>query len=132
MKFPEARRLADAAFGKATELGKDVAVVVVDSGGWIVLAERRNEREPFATYSAECKAVTSALIGRDSKDLTGTMERYPFLAAPLFDRLSSRFIAMGGGALLKRDDEIIGGIGIAGSGAESDHEIAKAAAAIFE
>lgn len=132
MKFGEARKLADAAFAKAEELGKEIAVTVVDSGGWIVLAERRNEREPFATYSAECKAVTAALIGRDSKDIMPTVERYPFLAAPLFERLSSRFIAMGGGALLKRGDEIMGGIGIAGSGQDTDHEIAKAAAAVYE
>lgn len=132
MKFGEARKLADAAFAKAGELGKDVAVVVADAGGWIVLAERRNEREPFATYSAECKAVTAALIGRDSKDIMPTMERYPFLAAPLFDRLSSRFIAMAGGALLKRGDDIVGGIGVAGSGQDTDHEIAKAASATFE
>lgn len=131
MKYPEARRLADTAFARADDMGKSIAVVVVDAGGWIVLAERRNEREPFATFSAECKAVTSALIGRDSKDCIGMMERYPFLAPPLFDRLSSRFIAMGGGALLRRGDEIVGGIGIAGSGADSDHEIARAAADTF-
>jgi uncharacterized protein GlcG (DUF336 family) len=132
MKFDEARRLADAALTKAAELEKLVAVVVVDSAGWVVLAENHSPREAFATYSAECKAVTSAIIGRDSKDCIGTMERYPFLHAPLYDRLSGRFLAMGGGALLKRGDDIIGGIGIAGSGAESDHEIAKAAADAFK
>jgi len=105
--------------------------VVVDAGGWVVLAENHQPREAFAAYSAECKAVTSALIGRDSKDCIGTMERYPFLHAPLYDRLSGRFLAMGGGALLKRGDNVIGGIGVAGSGAETDHEVAKAAALQF-
>ena len=131
MKFEEAREVADAALAKAKELGRPIAVVVVDAGGWVVLAENHQPREAFAAYSAECKAVTSALIGRDSKDCIGTMERYPFLHAPLYDRLSGRFLAMGGGALLKRGDNVIGGIGVAGSGAETDHEVAKAAALQF-
>jgi hypothetical protein len=32
---------------------------------------------------------------------------------------------------LKRGDDVIGGLGVAGSGAETDHEIAKAAASQF-
>jgi uncharacterized protein GlcG (DUF336 family) len=128
MKFPDARHVADAALAKAAELNRPIAVVVVDSGGWVVLAENHHPRESFAAYSAECKAVTAALMGRDSKDCVGTMERYPFLHAPLYDRLAGRFLAMGGGAILKRGDEVIGGIGVAGSGAETDHDIAKAAA----
>ena len=123
--------MPDAALAKAPELNRPIAVVVVDAAGWVVLAENHHPREAFAAYSAECKAVTSALIGRDSKDCIGTMERYPFLHAPLYDRLNGRFLAMGGGALLKRGEEIIGGIGVAGSGAETDHEIAKAAALQF-
>ena len=128
MKFEVARGLADAALAKAAEIQRPIAVVVVDAGGWVVLAENHQPREAFAAYSAECKAVTSALIGRDSKDCAGTLERYPFLHAPLYDRLAGRFLAMGGGALLKRDGEIVGGIGVAGSGQDTDHEIAVAAA----
>ena len=128
MKFSDARQVADAALAKAAELNRPIAVVVVDAGGWVVLAENHHPREAFAAYSAECKAVTAALIGRDSKDCIGTMERYPFLHAPLYDRLSGRFLAMGGGAILKRGEEVVGGIGVAGSGAETDHEIAKGAA----
>jgi uncharacterized protein GlcG (DUF336 family) len=128
MKFEDARRLADAALAKAAEMQRPIAVVVVDAAGWVVLAENHHPRESFAAYSAECKAVTSALMNRDSKDCVGTMERYPFLHAPLYDRLAGRFLAMGGGALLKRDGEIYGGIGVAGSGQDTDHEIAVAAA----
>jgi uncharacterized protein GlcG (DUF336 family) len=128
MKFEVARTLADAALARAAELQKPIAVVVVDAGGWVVLAENHQPREAFAAYSAECKAMTSALIGRDSKDCIGTMERYPFLHAPLYDRLAGRFLAMGGGALLKHNGEVIGGIGVAGSGQDTDHEIAVAAA----
>ncbi|MGE0057805.1 MAG: heme-binding protein [Dehalococcoidia bacterium] len=128
MKFEEARKLADVALAKAAEMNRPIAVVVVDAFGWVVLAENHHPRESFAAYSAECKAVTAAVIGRDSKDCIGTMERYPFLHAPLYDRLAGRFLAMGGGALLKRGEDIIGGIGVAGSGADTDHEIAVAAA----
>ena len=126
-----ANLLAESARAFAKALNKEVAIVVVDAGGNMILLNRDNGTGPHNAEAARLKAYTSMstksntlVLGRNAKSNPDTQN----LATV------SGLLLLGGGVPIFNGDKLIGAIGVAGGGGpENDDNIAKdAVASVFK
>jgi len=132
LTLAEARRVLEAAQGKASELGclELITVAVVDGGGHIVCLSRMDDRW-FQADIAIAKAHSAAALRRDGAEaglLLGSDTSWRTVP-----NLMAGCVAIApGGVLLRRDSgEIDGAVGVSGSTSEQDEIIARAGAAVF-
>lgn len=114
-----ANRLADAAVASCRAIGKGAVVAVVDRGGNLVALQRGDDVGPHNTLAALRKAFT-ALSTKSSTSV---------LAQRAVDDPTSRnlvtvpeLLLLGGGMPLTVNGDVIGGIGVAGSGGAANDE----------
>ena len=122
-----ANALADATLVSCRAMNRDAVVAVVDHGGNLIALQRGDSIGPHNTRAAERKAftalstktVTSALAERAASDPgSRNLANVPEL------------LLLGGGLPIVHGGEVIGGIGVAGSGGSvSDEQCASAALA---
>jgi uncharacterized protein GlcG (DUF336 family) len=78
----------------------------------------------FAIELSERKAYTSALVGIRTAELLPLVQP----GQPLFPLMSQgKYCAMGGGAPLSREGEVVAGVGVSGGSVEQDVAILEAA-----
>lgn len=119
----EAQVVAERAQRAAAEKKIDVAVVVVNREGRVIVAQRMDRSSYIHLELAERKAATAAATGAPTSLLEKATD------AGKTSLLSVPGIALIGGAVpLRRGGEIIGGVGISGGTVEDDENIAIAAA----
>jgi glc operon protein GlcG len=128
LSLADAQHAIERAHARATELGLKITVAVVDAGGLLVALGRMDGAPPISPQIAEAKAVGAALFLRDGGWLAQTAQERPgfFKAA---DRLARVPLIPGpGSALIKRDDSVLGAIGVSGARPDQDLECAEAGA----
>jgi glc operon protein GlcG len=128
LSLADAQQAIERAHARATELGLNITVAVVDAGGLLVALARMDGAPPISPQIAEAKAVGAALFLRDGGWLAQTAQERPgfFKAA---DRLARVPLIPGpGSALIKRDDIVLGAIGVSGARPDQDLECAEAGA----
>lgn len=119
-----AKALIASAQKEAVRIGKPLTVVVVDTGGFIVAVERMEGARPLTPSIAHAKAYTAAIMQRPAHMLKGWAESQPGFFAQV-SRMGHQPIVCTEGALtLKRDGQLLGGIGISGGTGEEDGEVA--------
>jgi uncharacterized protein GlcG (DUF336 family) len=119
-----AKNVAERVEAEASRTQIPVAVCVIDTHGNIVLHHRMNGAPAFAIELSERKAYTSALVRMRTTDLLPLVQP----GCPLFPLMSQgRYCAMGGGAPLASDGEVVAGVGISGGTVEEDVAILEAA-----
>jgi uncharacterized protein GlcG (DUF336 family) len=119
----EAQVVAERAQRAAAEKKIDVAVVVVNREGRVIVAQRMDRSSYIHLELAERKAATAAATGAPTSFLEKATD------AGKTSLLSVPEIALIGGAVpLRRGGEVIGGVGISGGTVEDDENIAIAAA----
>jgi len=114
-----ANRLADAAIASCRAIGKEAVVAVVDRGGNLVALQRGDDIGPHNTMAAQRKAFTAlstksstaVLAQRASTDPTSSN----LVTIP-------ELLLLGGGVPLTVNGDVIGGIGVAGSGSAANDE----------
>jgi uncharacterized protein GlcG (DUF336 family) len=118
-----AKNIADRVEKEASRANVPVAVCVIDVHGNIVLKHRMNRAPAFSTGLSERKAYTSALVGMRTADILPLVQP----GAPLFPLMSQReYCAMGGGAPLFSEGQVIAGVGVSGGSVEQDVAILEA------
>ncbi len=123
-----AKNVADRVEAEALRAEVPVAVCVIDIHGNVVLKHRMNGAPAFSIDISERKAYTSALVRMRTADLlTMTQPGQPLF--PLMGLSGGRYCAMGGGAPLSRDGEVVAGVGLSGGTVEQDVAILEAALA---
>lgn len=122
----QAEEIVREALVEGTRLGKALSVAVVDSGGFTVLIQRSDGARPLTPSIAQAKAYTSAVMQRPSRMLKGWQDSNPVFFSQISQLANLPIVATDGGVTLKRDGEIIGGLGISGGTAEEDQEVADA------
>jgi len=122
----EAKRIAAAAQQRAAEIDKPITVVIVDAGGFPVLVERMDGARPLQAEIATSKAYTGAVMQRPGTMLRGWSESDPLFFAQVSQMGHKAVVAAQGALPLKKNGEIIGGIGIAGGTGEDDEQVAIA------
>lgn len=123
----QARELIGRAQEKAGEFKKSISAAVVDHGGFIVLVERQDGARPITPMIAISKAYTAAVMQRPASMLKGWAEHEPVFFSAVSRLGHWPIMATDGAITIKRDGEIIGGLGIAGGRADEDEQIALAA-----
>ena len=122
-----AKRLVDAAIEHATQVGQRSVVAVVDASGVLKAFARMDGAPLLAVGIAQDKAYTAASFGLPTHQWHDFIKDDP----PLRDGIvhTPRLVVFGGGYPLKVDDEVVGGIGVAGGHYGDDMAIAEAALA---
>jgi len=123
LSFSEARTLADGARAHALEVGKALSIAVVDYGGFIVLIERMDGARPMTADIALSKAYSAAVMQRPTEMLENWRNSDPVFFTQV-GRMGHRpIVATKGGFTIKRDDAILGGIGISGGSPDEDQQV---------
>ncbi|WP_018505420.1 GlcG/HbpS family heme-binding protein [Parafrankia discariae] len=126
LSFQDARVLVDGAREHAWELGKALSIAVVDYGGFIVLVERMDGARPMTPSIALAKAYSAAVMQRPTEMLENWRQSDPVFFTQVGRMGQHPIVATKGGYTLKRDDVILGGIGISGGSPDEDQKICEA------
>ena len=120
-----ANLLTDAALLSCRSMNKDAVVAVVDRGGNLIALKRGNGVGPHNTRAAERKAFTALSTKTSTSRLA---ERTAADPGSRYLSTVPELLLLGGGLPVVFQGEVIGGIGVAGSGGSvSDEHCAMAA-----
>lgn len=122
----EAQALIEHAQQRALELGKAISVAVVDYGGYPVAVSRMDGARPMTPSIALAKAYSAAVMQRPTAMLKAWSNGDPVFFSQVARMGHQPIVATLGGFTLKRDTDILGGIGISGGSAEEDEAIVRA------
>lgn len=122
----DAERAADAAIAAARPGERPFAVAVVDESGELVCLVRQDGASATDVRNAERKAYTAAFIGRDTAVYR---QQIAHDGRTLADWSNARVTTLHGGLTLHRASQVVGGIGVSGTGDEDrDERLAMAGA----
>ncbi|GII42041.1 GlcG/HbpS family heme-binding protein [Planotetraspora phitsanulokensis] len=127
----EARRVLEAALGKADEIGQPMNVAVVDGGGHLLAFARQDGAILGSVDIAVRKARTAALMAMTTEELG--VSAAP--GGPLYgiEATNDGLVIFGGGVpLTGTDGEVAGAIGVSAGTVEQDVVVATAGADAFE
>jgi uncharacterized protein GlcG (DUF336 family) len=116
----DARAAVDAVLGTRRSSDGPLAISVVDHGGNMVFQVRQDGASAADVRNAERKAYTAAYIGRDT-----SMWRLQILhdGRTVADWSNPNMTTLHGGWTLRRASQVIGGLGVSGSGDEDRDEV---------
>jgi uncharacterized protein GlcG (DUF336 family) len=118
-----AKTIADRVEAEASRTKIPVAVCVIDVHGNVVLHHRMSGAPVFSIGLCERKAYTSALVGIRTADLLPMVQP----GQALFPLMSQgEYCAMGGGAPVTSEGQVIAGVGVSGGSVEQDVAILEA------
>jgi len=118
----EAKKIVAVGEKKATEMGKDFVLAVVNSEGNLILEEKMDNAILASVDIALKKAYTSAALKLDTSVLADLVKPGDSLYGLHTD---SKYVVFGGGVLLKVDGKIVGALGVSGGTVEEDMAIAN-------
>ncbi len=134
LSLQEAQRLIALALDHAEQYNRPVTIAVVDAGGFLVSLQRQDGARPMTPSIATSKAYSAAVMGRPANLLKPWAESEPVFFSQVARMGMYPIVPSDGAVTIKRDGEILGGIGVSGGRPEEDHAICEAAltAAGFE
>ena len=124
-----ARELITLAQERGAEYGKALTIAVVDAGGFLVLLERQDGARPMTPSIATSKAYSAAVMQRPTNMLKAWSESDPTFFTQVAGMGMYPIVATEGGVTIKRDGELLGGLGVSGGRPEEDQAICEAALA---
>ncbi|GAA3208501.1 heme-binding protein [Actinocorallia longicatena] len=123
LTLAEADEIVAAAQKRGQDIGKAFSVAVVDGGGFLLVVKRSDRARPLTPNIAIAKAYTSAVMERPTSMLRDWADSNPGFFAQLSTMGSQPIVATLGGVTVKRDGEIIGGLGVSGGTAAEDEQV---------
>ena len=118
-----ARKIMTAAEGEAAKNNWAVVIVIIDSGGHIVMLHRRDDVQLSSIDISQCKAKTALMFKRPSKVLDDAISS----GGPGLRFLALRdIVPLEGGVPIIIDNKIVGAIGVSGVLSAQDTQIARA------
>jgi uncharacterized protein GlcG (DUF336 family) len=127
----QAMAAVNASIEKAKAMKVPVIVTVVDAGAHVIAQVRMDKAMLISIRISQKKAETSAL----SFMTTDTLAARSTPGAELYGIQQSscgELVIFGGGFPVRRNGDVIGGIGVSGGSVEEDMTIAKAGLAVLE
>lgn len=127
MTLATARAIVAGALEHAATAGfKPLAVVVLDAGGHVVVAERQDGSSNKRYEVAFGKASGGLALGMGSRALMTRAEQQPYFIAAVTHSVGA-LIPVPGGVLVKSTTgEIIGAVGVSGETSDNDEAAALA------
>ena len=129
LELDDCRAIVAASHQAADQLEASVSIAVVDSGGHLLLMERRDGASPASAEAAIAKARMAALNGKPTAAMEASINTDRPALLQLAGLLGQPAAAMAGGLPLLQDGICIGAIGISGMTPELDSAIAAAGVA---
>src|SRR5450755_2256414 len=126
----DAKRILEAAEGKAAEIGQPMNIAVADAGGNLVAHVRMDGAWLGSIDISIKKAYTSRAFDIATKDLA----QHSQSGGQFFGIHASnggKIMIFAGGIPLKKDGKVVGAIGVSGGSGEQDHAVAEAGVAAF-
>jgi uncharacterized protein GlcG (DUF336 family) len=127
LTLDDAARLVHLCQEHAASYDKAITVAVVDGGGFLLALERQDGARPMTPSIATAKAYTAAVMQRPSNMLKGWSESDPTFFGQVARMGMHPIVATEGGVTIKREGELIGGLGVSGGRPEEDQAICEAA-----
>jgi uncharacterized protein GlcG (DUF336 family) len=130
MTLEEARKVIAAAEKKSKEIGQPMNIAVVDEGGNLVSHVRMDGAWLGSIDISIKKAFTSRAFDISTKDLAAHSQS----GGQFFGIHASndgKIMIFAGGIPLKRNDNVVGAIGVSGGSGDQDRSVAEAGAAAF-
>jgi uncharacterized protein GlcG (DUF336 family) len=120
-----AEKIAKAVRTKASELGINLTVSVVDNAGRLILTMRGDGTGFLTPDVSRGKAAAAAAFGIPTKQMVEMQKTNPafWTALPAF---ASGIMPTTGAVPIKYDGKVIGAVGCSGGSADQDHECASA------
>ena len=126
----EARKIIGAAEKKALAIGQPMNVAVADGGGNLVAHVRMDGAWIGSIDISMKKAYTSRAFDIAIKDLaTHSQSGGQFFGIHASN--DGKIMIFAGGIPLKRDDKVVGAIGVSGGSGDQDHAVAEAGAKAY-
>ena len=125
ISLAEATQLAQAACERAVKLNKPVTVAIVDTGGFLVALHRMDGARPLQPSIATAKAYTAAIMQRPGIMLKEWEKSQPGFFAQVAGMGQHPIVATEGSIPIKRNGELIGGLGVAGGTGPEDQQLCE-------
>lgn len=128
LSLAEADQIADGvlAWGREHETGK-LTVAVLDPGGHPVVVKRDDGSEYLRVDLAIAKAWGALGMGLPSRVIAERSERLGNFFTSLSMVSGGRLVPVAGGVIVRRDGQIVGGVGVSGDISHVDEDAAVAA-----
>lgn len=130
LTLEEARAVIRAGQQKAREIGVPMNIAVVDAGANLLAFERQEGAWIGSIDIAQKKAFTSRAFDIETKAL-GEHSQSGGQFFGIHASNNGKVMIFAGGVPLKRDDEVVGAVGVSGGLGEQDQAVAEAAAQAF-
>ncbi len=127
LTLADARRIIAAAQKKAEEIGQPMNVAVVDEGGNLIAFERMANAWLGSIDIAQKKAWTSRAFDITTQDL-GANSQSGDQFFGIHASNDGKVMIFAGGIPLKKEDKVIGAIGVSGGLGKQDQAVAEAGA----
>lgn len=125
LPLAQANQLARFALEQAADRSMQIAIAVVDCGGWPIVQMRMDDAFPAAVDAALAKARTAALYRRPSSNFSERVKQgIPLGALP-------HVLPLGGGVLLKIEGKMVGAMGMSGATEDTETALAESVALRF-
>ena len=127
VKLEDARRVISAAEKKAREIGQPMNIVA-DEGGKIV-AHVRMDNAWVGSIDVSMKKASRAFDIETKELAKHAQSGGEFFGIHVSN--NGKIMIVAGGIPLKRDNKVVGAIGVSGGSCDQDHAVAAAGAAAF-
>lgn len=125
ISLDDAKQVIAAATKHAIAINKPVTIAVVDTGGYVVALERMDGARPLQPSIATAKAYTAAIMQRPALMLKKWEETQPGFFSQLSTMGLHPILAADGGIPIKKNGELVGGLGVAGGTGPEDEQICR-------
>jgi glc operon protein GlcG len=126
LTLEEAQIVVAAAIRHAGSEGIRVTVAIVDEGGLLQALGRMDGAPPLGAQIAEAKAVGAAVWHRDGGSLAQMQQDRPAFFSQVDRMVRVPMIPGPGSVLIRREDRLLGAVGVSGARPEQDKECAEA------
>ncbi len=119
LSLADARRYVHGALAEATRLGSAVGIAVVDELGRVIQVLRMDGSAIGSSEMAEAKAMTALKFRRPTATLTEEFLDHSARLEAIEKLLDITFLAMAGGSPIFKLVQLVGALGVSGSGSQT-------------
>lgn len=120
--LPEARQAIEAILAVVTEQDSPVAIAVVDAHGDLICSLRADGAAARMGRRSRAKAYTAAILGMDTVVFRDQVVKAE--GRTLGDWGDPQLTSLQGGLVVKRGDQVLGGIAMSGNNTARDEQLA--------
>lgn len=127
LSLAEAKELLEGATQRAEGYGFRLSIALVDTAGHLVALHRMDGAGFLTPQIATGKAYTASAWGIPSAALAERVKHNPMFATAISAMTGGRFTPQIGGLPVRRNEQLLGGVGASGASGEEDEQVLREA-----